>query len=73
MDIGSLTVIFAYFLIGSSKRVLLLFFCLSFSSVIFVYNTRCLISLTKKNPEKLGLNPGQMVLTVPDWVACFVA
>ena len=73
---SSLAVSFAHVLIGLSKRVLLrLLFCL-FLHVLFVYNTRHLMSqmaVMKKNLTNLGLNPGHMVRLVPNWVDCCMA
>ena len=31
------------------------------------------MSQTKNNLMKLDLNPGRLILLVPDWVGCYVA
>ena len=69
--VSSFPVSFAQFLIGSSKRVLLWRLFCTFLHIILVYNTRTLMSQiipTKKNLTNLGLNLGQLVCWVPDWV-----
>ena len=48
----------------------------SFLQVIFVQNTRCLVSQmnpTKKNMTNLDLNRGQLVHQVPNWVGFCMA
>ena len=70
-DVSILSVSFSRFLIGSLKQVLLR----SFLRIFLVYNNRRLmrqINTMKKNPKNLGLNPGQLVRLVPDWVDCRV-
>ena len=73
---SSLDVSFAHVLIGLSNRILLRLFFFLFLHVLFVYNTRHLMSqmtVMKKNLTNLGLNPVHMVGLVPNWVDCCMA
>ena len=70
---SGITVSFAHFLIGSSKRVLLQRLFLFFLHVVLFYNTGRLMSqmyLTKKTIMDLDLNLGQLVRLVPDLLGC---
>ena len=66
--VSSLAVSFAHLLICSLKRVYSGVYSCPFLSAVFIYDTRHMMSqitLTKKNLKNTGLNPGQMVHTVP--------